>query len=241
MKMTEEVLLKLIELARSKGSITFQSDAPESDRQKLYRIKRNGNPLPLFPDEFNFSVHTTKDSVTIEMIKDPLVILLDQPVKEIKTVVEKPKRAKKIPDWITKQKHLEECAEVEQLIAQAADPKLYDWLQQRVDTRRIAVEHYIELFEEKMLKDGALIDLIKTSFSHDRYDQFVIRAFAPHCYVDEFESPMTRREQLAQRMGEIRNSQDPADIREFRRLLEEHTQLVKKEDEQWTDPKNLLG
>jgi hypothetical protein len=235
---SEDELLKLIELARERGTISFLSDNMEGDRQKLYRVIRGIESMPLFPHEYKFVIRASKQVITIDRKDEATIVLVDRPVISSKTIVEKPKKQRRLPEWIVK--HLEEVATVEQLVNQQADQGQWIELKQRIDTRLIAVEHYLELFELKHLKDEPLIELIKTSFSNERFDQLVIKAFDPQHY-DEAPEPMTRRQLLAKRMGEIRNSQDPEDVKEFKRLLEDHEQLIKKEDEEWASAKNLLS
>jgi hypothetical protein len=261
--LSEETMLKLIIRARTsdKRATTFASEVPKSDQQKLHRIKQKQQDrekeeaLPLFPDElekklaeWDFKTSTTADSVTIWFPEEEAVVLLDNPVKieKVQPVKEtKEKKAKKQQQSKTIDDAMREIEKHERLglAAPYPGPELFTLHTQLLDTMKIAVEYYADLSPEEREYEDGLTRLLKSGMSRrgERFDSLVIAAFAPQHLEYRPEPKLSRREQLAKRMGEIRNSNNSEDIREMKLLLIEHDQLVKEEDAKWQDPNNILG
>ena len=162
------------------------------------------------------------------------MLLIPTPVKE--KAVEKPKRARKKLPWIEKAE--KDIDSLEAFVNKHESEFTAELLEERreyIMIRRIAIEYYYET------KSEDFVSVIKGGM--EAWPQQVQEAFNPYFIKDEFAEfkPLNSREALAKRMGEIRNSSNPEEQREFEHLLREHDRLVKLDDQKWQNPDNLLG
>jgi len=243
---TEEQLLEAIEAARKYGTVTFTSSNPEGDRQKVYRMLRaiKANTMPLFPNEYDFTVGTGKGgTVTIKRDTEEAMLFVPTPEKEVQQAIEKKKRRKKVPTWI--EKELNDCSQLEQAVAASPErdkyPDKVKLYAEFFDTRRIAADHYMDFYETGV-EDEPLYNVIKYRSPFDpKFDRLVVTAFTPHHVPPDVfpDGPLTTRQKLAdnaRRRGEIPvESRSPEDRAELKRLLEEHERLLKLLDEEDKD------
>jgi len=232
---SEDELMRLIEMAREHGTVSFLSDNLEGDRQKLYRIIRTIESMPLFPSEYEFVVRaaTREKIITIDRKDQITTIIVGRPQKATKQITVEKQVIKKQPAWLKQWRDEIKLVEEKNPSFIQGNPNCRDaW--EYFDTLKNIMDTYMDLDDDELLEKAI-------RGTYEDFTTNLVAAFLPQ-YVKPKVVELTRREELAKRMGEIRNSQDPADIREFGHLLEEHERLIKREDEQWTsDPKNLLG
>jgi hypothetical protein len=233
--MSDKQLKEMLDKARREGVAIFKVDDIEKTRQRLYRIIREEKKghLPLFPP-VPVTLKTTKqvDEIMILAKKEEKFITVQPDTPEVIEQIQRQKQIKKSPLWIKRWREEIQQAEEQNPTFVQGNPNCKDaW--EYFDTLKFLMDLYMDLDNE----DESLEKAIRGTY--EEFTKNLIAAFIPQYKPKPPE--LTRREELAKRMGEIRNSHNPADVHEFRHLLEEHERLVKREDEQWTDPKNLLG